>query len=125
MTRRLLLSLLVAVLLLAVAASLVAAAAPGWSIMRRPGCDNLLGQCLRERQKLAIDGIFVLCWALAAWAVWSAAIVLWHRKVARRHVAVAVAGAAVALACLATDPMRHLDNSYSGWLAATLQPLRR
>jgi hypothetical protein len=125
MPRRLLLVLLVAVLLLAVAASLVVATEPGWSIMQRPGCDNMLGQCLRERQKLAIDGIFALCWALAVWAVWSAGIVLWRREVGRRSVATAVAGAMVAVVCLATDPMRHLDNSYVGWLAAALQLVPR
>lgn len=125
MTRRLLLSLLVVAMLLAVAASLVVAAEPGWSIMRRPGCDNLLGQCLRERQKLAIDGIFFLCWALAACAVWSAGIVLWRREVTRRSVAVAMACAVVALVCLTTDPMRHLDNRYTGWLAAAPQLVPR
>jgi hypothetical protein len=119
-TRRRLSSLLLAVLLLAVAAALVEAAAPGWSIMQRPGCDNMLGQCLRERQKLAIEGIFYLCWALAAWAVWSAIELLWRGQVAGRHVATAAIGAAVAVACFAVDPMPHLDNSYKGWLAAAL-----
>jgi hypothetical protein len=115
--------ILVAVLLLAIAVCLAVAAVRGWTAVGRVDCDNEMNECLRRRQKLAIDGIALLCTGIAAWAIWSAVSVLRRGRVTARVVVIAGAGAAVALAFFAVDPVARIDDSVSGWLAAV--PVQR
>ena len=98
---------------LGVAASVRAIAA---GIHTRGDCDNMAGECLHLRQGAAILVIRVACLAAAATPV-AVAFYVWRgARPTRALVLVVLACAAVAICCLAVDPVDHLSNRWSGWL---------
>lgn len=79
-------------------------------------CDNIAGECLRQRQALAIELIGALCVAAAAGLVWMA----WRtitRTMPRGVAAVLVVGVCVLAVMALVDPAGHLANRWTGWLA--------
>jgi len=79
-------------------------------------CDNMAGECLRQRQALAIELIGALSVAAAAGLGWLA----WRtiaRTIPRGVAAVLVVGICVLAAMVLVDPAGHLANRWTGWLA--------
>jgi hypothetical protein len=82
-------------------------------------CDNLAGECLRQRQRLAITGVEALC--LISLIVGAACLVMVIRGARlRRNVlgALALCGALVAIVMF-VQPVDHLNNRVGDWLSAT------
>jgi hypothetical protein len=81
-------------------------------------CDNMAGECLRQRQGFAITLIEAAC--LASFVVAAAYFVLqWRgRSLSRKALsALAMCGLLVTLV-LVVQPVGHLNNRWSGWLGA-------
>lgn len=116
-------SIVLAALLLACAAYLATAAVHGWTAPS-DDCNNELGECIRTRQRAAITGIALLCTGAAVWSAWVACGVLVRARVGRRQLAAVVVGAALVVTLLLADPVRHLNTSFGGWLAAVPAPGR-
>jgi hypothetical protein len=96
------------------AAALVSAIAEG------PGgggdCDNMAGECLHMRQGAAILVIRAACVAAGVIPLVAAGYVWRGARTSRLLVFVTLACAAVAMCCLAVDPVNHLSNRWDGWL---------
>jgi FtsH-binding integral membrane protein len=79
-------------------------------------CDNMAGTCIHMRQQAAIGMVRVCCLAATIGCLLLA--VSRRGKVVRPAQAGVFAFAAVfAVVVLATDPVAHLDNRWTGWLA--------
>ena len=108
--------LAVAIAALLVAAGFARMAFPAFGLMFANDCDNMAGECLRQRQGLAIQLIAALCVAAAAGLGWMAWRTIAH-GMPRRVTAVLAVGVCMLAVLVLVDPVGHLDNRWSGWLA--------
>jgi len=81
-------------------------------------CDNLKGECLRGRQLAALSAILAVYVVVAIWAVAAAVAIVRRRAISAANLCAAGFGVVVIAATLAIDPVGHLDNRSTGWLAA-------
>lgn len=108
-------SILLSVLLLGIAAYLAVAAVDAWTAI---SCTDVVGTCLRQRQKFAIHGIALAYTGASLWLAWCAIAAIRRTEIAVVHVAAATVGAWLAVVYFGVDPVEHLNNSLTGWLAA-------
>jgi hypothetical protein len=78
------------------------------------GCDNMAGECLRQRQGSAIVATALLCFAGAAASFAVAWAAIRRRGSGLTWVLLGGCGA-LAIVVLAIDPAHHLNNAYHGW----------
>ncbi len=115
--RRRLSSVLLSLLLLAIGICLVAAAAHAWAAPSSD-CNNEIGQCIRGRQRLAIESIAFLYTLAGLGTVGVAVGIGLAPKITTTRIVLTVLSALLVLIFFIVDPVGHLNNSFTGWLAA-------
>jgi hypothetical protein len=80
-------------------------------------CDNFAGTCLRDRQRLAIFVIQFAAPVAAGVALLGLVLAAGRRRLAPLLVVAILAGAVFSVGVLVADPVSHLNNSRTGWLA--------
>jgi uncharacterized membrane protein YphA (DoxX/SURF4 family) len=117
--RRRLPSALLSLLALAIGILLVAAAVHGWAAPSGD-CNNEIGQCIRGRQRIAIEGI-ALIYTIAGLGMVGVGVGVatgLASKITTIQIVLTALGALLILAFFVIDPVGHLNNSFTGWLAA-------
>ena len=104
---------------------LLAQTVPFWRKLNESDCDNMAGGCIRVRQELAMGLVMFVCVAAAALCAWDAASAAdKSRRPTWRH-GVLLVSATLLLVIWIADPIGHLNNRFSGWLASvTVFPVR-
>lgn len=81
-------------------------------------CDNMAGECIRQRQQLAIVGFVALALVTAAWCGWAAVRMLRAQIMALGpNVLGLVVSALILVFFLVVDPGSRLDDRFNGWLS--------
>jgi hypothetical protein len=101
-----------------VAVLLLAQTVPFWRKLNESDCHNMAGGCIRVRQELAMRLVVFACVAGAALCAWNAASAAGRRRRPAWRRGVLLISATLLLVISIADPIGHLNNRFSGWLAS-------
>jgi hypothetical protein len=110
-------SILLSLLLLAIGICLVVAAAHAWAAPSSD-CDNEIGQCIRGRQRVALETIALLYTIAGLGTVGVGVAAGLAAEITVTQIVLTALGALLVLIFFVVDPVGHLNNSFTGWLAA-------